>query len=485
MGGALPGDPADSRPRLPLPVLRARAVKPDAAIFDAVVARLPVPPPRVLFLDDNVVNVEAADGGRLRGPTRAGLDEARAHWSGPGYWRLRTVLARDRCGGHALAPCANMPPWSPTAPCCASCRASLTTTRSSGRRARTGVLRFLRCNACDYYNHPPGPVCRRCLSPRVAPQVVSGRGHVETFTVNYQQWIPGSDPYIIAWVAIDEQPDVRLTTNLVDVEPEDVRIGMPVRGRSSSTSRTSGSRSSRRRQERVVSPPTRGATGAAGHHLGYRPVRRRPAAGTLRPGPDRGGRAGRHADAGLQRDDIDGLSTYPGMGAGTPGFGGPTTPEVQDALGLSLNWHDGGGEGPGQMRAVIAAPPGRGGRTGPPRPGVSHGDRGHRPGHRRAARAWAASGGGGGGVPALRRLHAVVAPLRRRVGGQLDRHGGAAPHARVRPDPRAAGPDRHQRPAQCRAQPQGDLHRPDVDGGLPGGAHDLHPALPLRLRRAV
>ena len=33
------------------------------------------------------------------------------------------------------------------------------------------------------------------------------------------------------------------------------------------------------------------------------------------------------ADAGLQRDDIDGLSTYPGMGSGTAGFAGPTTPE--------------------------------------------------------------------------------------------------------------------------------------------------------------
>jgi acetyl-CoA acetyltransferase len=61
------------------------------------------------------------------------------------------------------------------------------------------------------------------------------------------------------------------------------------------------------------------------------------------------------ADAGLTRDDIDGISTYPGMGAGTAGFGGPTTPDVQDALGLSLNWHDGGGEGPAQMRAVMTA----------------------------------------------------------------------------------------------------------------------------------
>ena len=61
------------------------------------------------------------------------------------------------------------------------------------------------------------------------------------------------------------------------------------------------------------------------------------------------------ADAGLTRDDIDGLATYPGMGAGTGGFAGPSSPEVQDALRLRLNWHDGGGEGPGQMRAVIAA----------------------------------------------------------------------------------------------------------------------------------
>jgi acetyl-CoA acetyltransferase len=60
-------------------------------------------------------------------------------------------------------------------------------------------------------------------------------------------------------------------------------------------------------------------------------------------------------DAGLTRDDIDGLATYPGMGTGTPGFAGPTTPEVQDALRLRLGWHDGGGEGPGQMRALMAA----------------------------------------------------------------------------------------------------------------------------------
>jgi len=61
------------------------------------------------------------------------------------------------------------------------------------------------------------------------------------------------------------------------------------------------------------------------------------------------------ADAGLTREEIDGLATYPGMGIGTPGFAGPPSPEVQEALRLKLSWHDGGGEGPAQMRAVIAA----------------------------------------------------------------------------------------------------------------------------------
>ena len=60
-------------------------------------------------------------------------------------------------------------------------------------------------------------------------------------------------------------------------------------------------------------------------------------------------------DAGLTRDDIDGLATYPGGSFGPAGFGGPGTPEVQDALRLRLNWHDGGMEGAAQSRAVFAA----------------------------------------------------------------------------------------------------------------------------------
>ena len=61
------------------------------------------------------------------------------------------------------------------------------------------------------------------------------------------------------------------------------------------------------------------------------------------------------ADAGLTVADIDGLATYPGGIALVPGFSGPGTPTVQDALRLKLRWHSGGMEGPAQIQAVINA----------------------------------------------------------------------------------------------------------------------------------
>ena len=60
-------------------------------------------------------------------------------------------------------------------------------------------------------------------------------------------------------------------------------------------------------------------------------------------------------DAGLTRDDIDGLASYPGAMAIPPGFSGPGTPDVQDVLRLNLNWHAAGPEGPAQVSAVINA----------------------------------------------------------------------------------------------------------------------------------
>jgi len=59
--------------------------------------------------------------------------------------------------------------------------------------------------------------------------------------------------------------------------------------------------------------------------------------------------------AGLTRDDIDGLATYPGNMDFPPGFSGAGITEVQDALRLNLDWFTGGIEMPGQLGSVINA----------------------------------------------------------------------------------------------------------------------------------
>jgi len=92
-----------------------------------------------------------------------------------------------------------------------------------------GRLRFKRCQACGLYLHPPTPICPNCLSKSIAVEDVSGRGMVVTFTVNHHAWDPAfKPPYVIAIVEIEEAPYVRLTTNIVNCAPEDVRMEMPV-----------------------------------------------------------------------------------------------------------------------------------------------------------------------------------------------------------------------------------------------------------------
>jgi acetyl-CoA acetyltransferase len=59
-------------------------------------------------------------------------------------------------------------------------------------------------------------------------------------------------------------------------------------------------------------------------------------------------------DAGLTRQDIDGLATYPGAGYPLT-YGGPLIPELQDALRLELDWHRGSSEGPGTLQALMNA----------------------------------------------------------------------------------------------------------------------------------
>jgi uncharacterized OB-fold protein len=93
-----------------------------------------------------------------------------------------------------------------------------------------GELRFLYCAPCDYYVHPPQPLCPLCLKKELQVRAVSGRATLLTYTINHQPWIPGFDPpYVVAIVEIEEQEGLRITTNLVNCSFDDVAIGMSVR----------------------------------------------------------------------------------------------------------------------------------------------------------------------------------------------------------------------------------------------------------------
>jgi len=90
-------------------------------------------------------------------------------------------------------------------------------------------LLILRCQACRRWAHPPSTACPECQGP-LAPEAVIGKGTVFTFTVNEHPFLPAvPPPYLIAIVELDEQEDLRLPTNLVNCELDQVSCGMRVR----------------------------------------------------------------------------------------------------------------------------------------------------------------------------------------------------------------------------------------------------------------
>ena len=89
-------------------------------------------------------------------------------------------------------------------------------------------LLILRCVRCELWVSPPAADCPEC-GGELNPRPVSGRGTVFTHTVNYQPFNPAVPvPYVVAIIELDEQPGLRIAANIVDCEPDSVRVGLPV-----------------------------------------------------------------------------------------------------------------------------------------------------------------------------------------------------------------------------------------------------------------
>ena len=94
---------------------------------------------------------------------------------------------------------------------------------------RAGELRLPTCEECGKPHLPPGPVCPFCFGDKLAWRRATGRGRISSFTVVHKAWFPSfrdEIPYNVIQVELEEGP--RLTANLVQATPEQLRIGQAV-----------------------------------------------------------------------------------------------------------------------------------------------------------------------------------------------------------------------------------------------------------------
>jgi len=242
------------------------------------------------------------------------------------------------------------------------------------RSGADGTLRLQECTDCRALIHPPQPVCRYCRSHEMGVCAVSGKATLSSFTVNHRFSVPGLPaPYVVAQVAIVEDPRVRLTTNIVECDPDALEIGRPVEvvfeklddvwlplfrpaadqghePASLPTDEIAPERFGERVRPMLTADKFEDKVALTG--IGMSEIGRRlmvpPLSLTIRACE------AAIADAGLTIDDIDGLSTYPGGGnVGPFGEGGVTA--LESALSIRPTWHNGGIETFGPGGSVIAA----------------------------------------------------------------------------------------------------------------------------------
>ena len=92
-----------------------------------------------------------------------------------------------------------------------------------------GRLAIQRCMACGLLLHPPRAVCNACQSTDFDWQEVTGDGVVYSYVVTHQAVHPAlADHTPLATVEVELAEGPHITSNLIDVPPESVEIGMAV-----------------------------------------------------------------------------------------------------------------------------------------------------------------------------------------------------------------------------------------------------------------
>lgn len=232
-----------------------------------------------------------------------------------------------------------------------------------------GELRMGWCGRCERLRHPALQFCDSCQAAIAEYRAVSGFATVLAVTVNHQRWLSGyNPPYAIAIVGLIEDPDIRLTTNVVDIAPEKVTIGdrvsvrfvqqddiwLPVFAPAPEPAAVP-SRKPNDLPEVVTiarSPTPKFEEKVVLSGCGTSSIARRIDRSPLSLCVEACTSA--IEDAGLSIADIDGVCAYPGSD-GLPGISSGGFRALEQVLRIRPVWHCGAAEVPGQAGTVIDA----------------------------------------------------------------------------------------------------------------------------------
>lgn len=92
------------------------------------------------------------------------------------------------------------------------------------RAAETGTLLLPQCVRCECFHWHPRAFCPFCKAPDPRWTASSGQGEIFSFSVART-----AAPYVVAYVRLAEGP--LMLTNIVDCDPDSVRIGQRVSAR--------------------------------------------------------------------------------------------------------------------------------------------------------------------------------------------------------------------------------------------------------------
>ncbi|MDA4106813.1 Zn-ribbon domain-containing OB-fold protein [Mycolicibacterium holsaticum] len=88
-----------------------------------------------------------------------------------------------------------------------------------------------RCSSCHTLQYPPEVCCQRCQERNFELTEMSGQGVIYSYAVVDRPLHSGflnALPYVVVLVELDEQPGLRILTNLIDV-PEGTAVSCGMR----------------------------------------------------------------------------------------------------------------------------------------------------------------------------------------------------------------------------------------------------------------